>query len=229
MPVECCIDTQLGKYALDFLRIDTRPTFIVFVPNEFSADEKAVMLFANDALRGIEKRGELSMGWVLSEAFLRRGGGRCFPTSRWRFTATAVGDSVVKGGIMVVTAEWGGDAWEYEFNQLQREHEREQDEKIEREKKCEANETQSISISVNGIGLRGSMPDTQPAFSKARLSPTPTQTSAVAGLGPDCGPLQPQLPGPVMDWTREDSPLYSSQHYQNLRNVDWYLFRCSLI
>lgn len=197
MPVECCIDTQLGKYALDFLRIDTRPTFIVFVPDEFSANEKAVMLFANDALRGVEKRGELPTGWVLSEGFLRSGGGRCFPNSRWRFTAVAVGDSVVRGRIMVVTAEWGGDAWEHEFNRLQQEHQREQDEKkISQPKKIHS---------------------TQSAFRGAQLPPTSALILSVSRPAFD-----QQLSVPVMDWTREDSPLYNSQHYRNLRSVDWY-------
>lgn len=202
MPVECCIDTQLGKYALDFLRIDTRPTFIVFVPDEFSAEEKAVMLFANDALRSVEKRGELPIGWVLSEGFLRCGGGRCFPNSRWSFTAVAVGESVVRGGIMVVTAEWGGDQWE-----------REQTEKMQRE-------TQLIPINYGGSSFERNTTDTQSIFRETELSPVSTFAVAVSGPGFD---LQPS--GPVMDWTREDSPLYSSQHYRNLRNVDWYLFR----
>lgn len=193
MPVECCIDTQLGKYALDFLRIDTRPTFIVLVPDEFSANEKAVMLFANDALRGVEKRGELPTGWVLSKEFLRSGGGRCFPNSRWRFTAVAVGDSVVGGRIMVVTAEWGGDAWEHEFNRLQQEeHERE---------KTKTN------------GTTG----TQSTFREAQLSPASSLILSVSRPAFD-----QQLSVPAMDWTREGSPLYNSQHYRNLRSVDWY-------
>lgn len=212
MPVECCINTQLGKYALDFLRIDTRPTFIVFVPDEFSVTEKAVMLFANDALRGVERRGELPTGWVLSESFLRCGGGRCFPNSRWRFTAVAVGDSVIRGGIMVVTAEWGGDAWECEFNRLQREHERMQDEKISRR---QMNETQPIQ--TNGSGCEeATTTDTQSTLQPAQPSPALTLTVTVPK------PVLYQLSGTVMDWVREDSPLYNSQHYRNLRNVDWY-------
>lgn len=199
MPVECCIDTQLGKYALDFLRIDTRPTFVVFVPDEFSANEKAVMLFANDALRSVEKRGELPTGWVLSEGFLRSGGGRCFPNSRWRFTAVTVGDSVVGGRIMVVTAEWGGDAWEHEFNRLRQERKREQDERI------------SQPIKTNGTM------GTQSTFREAQLPPASSLILSVSKPAFD-----QQLSVPAMDWTREDSPLYNSQHYRNLRSVDWY-------
>lgn len=196
MPVGCCIDTHLGKYVLDFLRIDTRPTFVVFVPDEFSANEKAEILFANDALRSIERRGNLPMGWVLSEGFLRSGGGRCFPNSRWRFIAVDVGESVAKGRIMVVTAEWGGDEW---------------DEKIWKE-------TQLISINENVVEENTNTQSTS--------QETKPSTLALAVSGPS---FDMQLSGPVMDWTREDSPLYSSQHYQNLRSVDWYLFQYPLI
>lgn len=195
MPAGCCIDSQLGKYALDFLRIDTRPTFVVFVPDDFSADEKAEILFANDALRGVERRGELPRGWVLSEGFLRHGGGRCFPNSRWRFTAVKVGESVAEGNIMVVTAEWGGDVWE-----------RKQDERVWKEAQL---------VLINGNVVEENT-KTRPAF---RETKPPTLALAVSGPSFDM-----QLSGPVMDWTREDSPLYSSQHYRNLRNVDWYLF-----
>lgn len=98
MSAEGCSATQLGSYALGFLRVDNRPTFIVSVPDELSTDQ-VVVLFANDALRDVEKRGELSMEWLLSKELLKYGDGS-FPASRWRFTTVMVGSNVVNGNIM---------------------------------------------------------------------------------------------------------------------------------
>lgn len=273
MPAECCIATQLGTFALAFLRVDIRPTFIVSVPNNISTG-KTVVLFVNDALRDVEERGELSMEWVLNEGLLKYGGG-CFPTSRWRFTAVVVEDDAVKGKVMVVTAtsistlEWNVGVWADQFNGSERSSQTIAVDEIEREEaedqatqflpvgqnKCKSSTTEAKSaleearpspdqltpsilsiilqkeLEMEGEKNRGgtkpeseTIPREQP-YSRAK---SPIQTFAAANSKPSFTVLRPQQSGPFMDWMRGSSPLQTSEHYRNLKNVDWYIFRCPL-
>lgn len=262
MPAECFVATQLqlGTYAIEFLRLDTRPTFIVFVPTNYATSEPATVVFANDALRDIERRGEISMGWVLSEGFLRHGEGT-FPTNKWRFTTLEVGSG--KGGtIMAVTAE-GIPMGEWDFNGRTSEvngmgHPA-LGGSVNGRKQGGDRVTHAVngdvyrSISMEGDKSKETGTPEVPALTPGTLSiaickeqerererkeaakesepvsrrPSSARTRslvqpfAAASSNPQIAPLQQQLSGPFMDWTQGISPLQTSEHYRNLRNVDW--------
>lgn len=252
--------TQLGTYALHFLKIDTRPTFIVSIPSEYSTPaQPGTVLFANDALRDIERRGELSMSPILAEGFLNSGGGS-FPSGKWRFTAVPVGGGIIKrGSIMVVTVEsmpvleWGLDYWVKEVNGC----EMVQPEKGRGE---EANITSMSPVPAasmtNGYKSNSSAASNSSSYedqenrkqlpiTKVTVSPedsdckderrmlgneTNGKDFQLIAVEPMSGPFSispeskfkmSQQSSAFMDWTRGISPLQTSQHYYNLRQVDW--------
>lgn len=262
--------TQLGTYALHFLKIDTRPTFIVSIPSEYSTPaQPGTVLFANDALRDIERRGELSMSPILAEGFLNSGGGS-FPSGKWRFTAVPVGGGIIKrGSIMVVTVEsmpvleWGLDYWVKEVNGC----EMVQPEKGRGE---EANITSMSPVPAasmtNGYKSNSSAASNSSSYedqenrkqlpiTKVTVSPedsdckderrmlgneTNGKDFQLIAVEPMSGPFSispeskfkmSQQSSAFMDWTRGISPLQTSQHYYNLRQVDWYIWphSCPLV
>jgi hypothetical protein len=261
MPSEY-LATQLGTYALDFLKIDTRPTFIVSIPAEYSTPaQPGTVLFANDALRDIERRGELAMSPVLTEGFLNSHGGS-FPSGKWRFTAVPVGSGTIKrGSIMVVTVEsilvleWGLDRWAKEVNgceMVQQEKGRGEEAKIANMSPVPAasmtnGHKSTSSAASNSSSYEGQENEKHLPITKVIVSPEDSDCedekrmlgkeqnikdfqliagepmSGALSISPESKFKMSQQSSAFMDWTRGISPQQTSQHYYNLRQVDWYI------